>query len=1056
MTYQTYPLAPAPSHFAYCTQVARNGIYYVGDTVSITLSQATPTSYTVRHGYTGDILATGAVSGTTLNLGSSFDPGPYRVYLTGPLLDTRFGYSYGVTNFTVIRPHDNFPTLPASIGGYYGAYYPSGTGGSLQAITDPGNPDYPHNFDSPVEMITRGCLGLGVGRLTYTGVSNWDTLAGNASFATEVLGPWWLEPSNPDFVDPVRDRAQWMSFPNYATVFDYMNIPTDSAGYGWLSFFAKTLLLAQNGDKIFVSCEDGTSIGTKKVKIYYPNASTVVETYDNLSLSDFDATVATINASSYVVATRGQFTTAHNCAATAIGKTYRDTLIDFVQTLYPLGVTRYEGPINEPSMQTGTADYFAQSMRVFADAVHEGHPDAKVLGPCCVDITQLDGYRLFGDAGGFDHLDEISFHDYNTCVNGDINQARNTIENFLDMLAEYGADTKPRWQTEANHVITSVVNVYHPRKSRTPLLRTLIWEQYGVPFERNPLWYDWSHGFWGYASFLFGGYAGDKTMFPWGSLLCTYAQEVFGKAYHHHVDFGCVLANKLFAGNVYGDATTASVMALAATSAMPGSTVTLTINGSTDPIVTVDGFGVESTATQTAGRITVDVPESGAYVRLPAGVNAWVYSVKDWGHTPNVSISAAKASAILGGTGAAEIANDELMGDYTGGEGSEGIAFSPLDPPDSAEVKFGQDVVVDRVIVFCGATWQAMPGLIDYDIDTWDGSTWTTRETVTRTDVDSFWHGSAFTNAGCQRETFWDERWIEDVKLASPVTCKGVRVYVRETTPGGEPDADCVTFNGLQLGQGIDPCPLAIQEISIISPTTPSFGDVYWVEVEADNPVALWKFGEPSGTTAASEDNSPTLDGTYAGDYTLGNQSPISDGTTCFFSGTSAGVITVPDNNLLDVGDTFTLESWVYSNRGLAGQQLAIVKKGNNTFNLDIIGGIHPVQTGQIRLQQETVGTIVLSTVSLLALRWYHVACTKNGSDVHLYLNGVDVTGTVTNLTIGNSATELRICGTGYSGLSGTAIYPTVLSADRILAHYVSAISPPVPAVQKVPVVEFA
>ncbi len=1050
MTYQIFPLQPSPSYYAICSQVARNGVYYVGDTVQVTLSQATPTSYTVRHGYTGDVVDTGSVSGTTLNLGSDWDPGPYRLYLFGASSDTLFGDSYGATNFTVIRGHDNFATLPASIPGFYGAYYPSGTGGTFQEITDPGNPDYANSFDNPVEAITRGCLGLGVGRLAYTGVSGWDTIPGNADMAENVIGPWWLSPANPDYLDPVRDRAQWMSFPNYSTVFDYMNIPTDSAGYGWLSFFAKTLALSQQGDKIFVSCENGTAGGTKKVKIYYPNSSTVVETYDNLSVSDFAATTAAINVSDYVVAVRGQFTTVQNCTATAIGKQFRDVLVDCVQTLYPLGVTRFEGPVNEPDMVAGTYGFFAQAMRVFADAVHEGHPDAKVLGPCCVDITNLGGYRGFGDEGGFDHIDEISFHDYNTCLNGDVNQGRNNIENFLEMLDEYGAKDKPRWQTEANHCITSVTNVYHPRRSRIPLLHILLWEQYGVPFERNPIWYDWSHGFWSYASFLFANYAGDKSMFPWGSLLCTYAQEVFGKAFHHPVDFGCVLANKVFIGNVYGDATAGSVMALAATSAMPDSTVTLMIEGTEDPIVVVDGFGVESAVAQSSGMVTVDVLETPSYVRLPAGVNAWVYAVRDWGHSPNVSVSAAKSSAAVGGSSAADIANDRFFDIYTGSVSSTGIVFSENDPPDSAEIKFGQNMSVERVVVFNGPAWQAMPGLVDYDIDTWDGATWTTRETVVNADNTSFWHGSDFTNAGCQRETFWPERWIEDVKLSSPVTCSGVRVYVRETTAGGEPDADCVTFGGYQLGQGTTPCPIAIQEIAVVSPTVPTFGDVYWAEQDADNPAGQWKLGEASGTVAVSEVNTPAVNGVYSGTYTLGNEGPISDGTTSFLAGdvSPAGLITFPDNAVLDVGDTFTLETWArYDYVSFAGQGIFMFGKGNLNFQFYALGGAYPLSTATLTLAQFQTGTVVATaSQQMLPGVWYHCVATKNGATTKLYLNGQDVTVAGTNATMQNTTADMTLGGLFHYNFCGAAIYPTALSAARVLAHYVSAIAPQAPA----------
>ena len=251
---------------------------------------------------------------------------------------------------------------------------------------------------------------------------------------------------------------------------------------------------------------------------------------------------------------------------------------------------------------------------MFQEAVHNGHPDAKAMGPCFVDLqnwrtSDTGTWQNFLDAGGANYCDALSFHDYNTCVNGDINEGRNSIEYFFSKLEEAGVDTATTemWQTEATHAKTSdLFAVAHFRRARfsgdqddaVGAVRDADGEE---PVVVRPV-----------ARLLVGirrSWLPEEPTrrFCHPDLMRTLAEEIHGKLYHHRVDFGSVSANQIFLGNVYGSANTGSVVALVATSPLDLGTVTLQVVGTTNALVTVDAFGNESTVAQSSGRVTVDV-----------------------------------------------------------------------------------------------------------------------------------------------------------------------------------------------------------------------------------------------------------------------------------------------------------------------------------------------------------------------------------------------------------------------------------------------------------------
>lgn len=148
----------------------------------------------------------------------------------------------------------------------------------------------------------------------------------------------------------------------------------------------------------------------------------------------------------------------------------------------------------------------------------------------------------------------------------------------------------------------------------------------------------------------------------------------------------------------------------------------------------------------------------------------------------------------------------------------------------------------------------------------------------------------------------------------------------------------------------------------------------------------------------------------------------------------------------LDLGDVFTLEAWIQLD-ALPGASAAFtVLCRTDSYQMFIW---NDGTRGFFGLSQNNVGSCVDATVSVASngVTRHHIVATKNGATVKLYQDGNDVTGTVTNRTFTNPATAFYIAsaGGGSEFLNGriqaAAIYPTALSADRVLAHYLAGVT---------------
>lgn len=224
----------------------------------------------------------------------------------------------------------------------------------------------------------------------------------------------------------------------------------------------------------------------------------------------------------------------------------------------------------------------------------------------------------------------------------------------------------------------------------------------------------------------------------------------------------------------------------------------------------------------------------------------------------------------------------------------------------------------------------------------------------------------------------------------------------------------------------------------------------YSSEVLVDTPAVFYRCQEASGLIQDSSGHSLNAN-TSAGTPTYGQTSPITSDTSAksiLFA--NAQNFQVPDNATLDVGDVFTCESWY--KRTATGRVTgeSFCDRGTAAFKFFIEGSQTPGATDKIILTKPGTGDILVSSVLINNTNWHHLVVTKNGATIKLYIDTVeDTSATITNQTCSVTATALFIGSSRNSddfangNLTEVAIYPTALTAARVLAHYNARLTDP-------------
>jgi hypothetical protein len=222
----------------------------------------------------------------------------------------------------------------------------------------------------------------------------------------------------------------------------------------------------------------------------------------------------------------------------------------------------------------------------------------------------------------------------------------------------------------------------------------------------------------------------------------------------------------------------------------------------------------------------------------------------------------------------------------------------------------------------------------------------------------------------------------------------------------------------------------------------------YESEVLADNPLFYGRLDELSGTVITDISGNGNH-GTYFPEAVLGEDSPIE--TDASSRAVRRRVGTVPN---VDPRVTWTDEVWIlYSEDLLVGTGTGLCRGGQvglSASNFVMVDG------GHARTQISTTGGSYNLSWPLPDFGWYHMVSGRLGSLAVLYVNGF-LRAATTDVDSGDRAgfgipSDVYHIGvpttTNFWEGAGTdepAIYDYLLSADRVLAHYLAALlNPPV------------
>jgi hypothetical protein len=213
-------------------------------------------------------------------------------------------------------------------------------------------------------------------------------------------------------------------------------------------------------------------------------------------------------------------------------------------------------------------------------------------------------------------------------------------------------------------------------------------------------------------------------------------------------------------------------------------------------------------------------------------------------------------------------------------------------------------------------------------------------------------------------------------------------------------------------------------------PTTCSPSTAYSKLIAGTGGIAgYWRLADPPGSASACASVGSNA-GSYSGGVKLGQSGAIAGDPATSASFDGSGTASVPDSAALDSGDTFSVEAWV-KRASVSNYNQLIADKQSGSWALIFNAG------DQLVLRRSGYDSIAWSWQRVRdTSSWHYVAATKSGSSVHLYIDGNDVTGAVSNDTITNSSDPLVIGHWLQGNVQDVAVYENVLTPSQISSHY--------------------
>ena len=203
-------------------------------------------------------------------------------------------------------------------------------------------------------------------------------------------------------------------------------------------------------------------------------------------------------------------------------------------------------------------------------------------------------------------------------------------------------------------------------------------------------------------------------------------------------------------------------------------------------------------------------------------------------------------------------------------------------------------------------------------------------------------------------------------------------------------------------------------------------GQTYRQLIASMSPVAHWRLGETSGTTAA--DSSGANTGTYSGGFTLGVSGLLTGDTdrAVQLNGTS-GQVAVPNAAALNPTNAISVAAWGTST-SFSNRNPRIVQKGTSDNQYRLL-----VEGGQVVWSITGVGTVSAAAPSLNTRHFY--VGTYDRANIRLYIDGAQVASAPATAAIPSTTQPLAI-GNKPTSTDARDPWPGVL--DEVSIHNVA------------------
>lgn len=211
----------------------------------------------------------------------------------------------------------------------------------------------------------------------------------------------------------------------------------------------------------------------------------------------------------------------------------------------------------------------------------------------------------------------------------------------------------------------------------------------------------------------------------------------------------------------------------------------------------------------------------------------------------------------------------------------------------------------------------------------------------------------------------------------------------------------------------------------------------YRATILADGPVAYWRLGETTGTSAADSSGNGH-NATYQGTFSLAQPSLLPHGDGASFYSAAAADVALPSGWISGVQSPLTIDAWIKCASFSNSPNILSTYNGGFSFGFTNTGKLEVSNPGVVLLAQD--GAI------LSANTVYHVAVTWNAAgQVIFYVNGV-ASSSFSGLAAASTGKDPAFIAAylaSNSRMNGymqeVAIYNKVLTAAQIASHYSAA-----------------